>query len=89
MVADTFLSYDFEYSLRISTTDFSYLANSCIFEGNILRFRALASLKLFESSLQEVNDDHMYDNFLLLSTAIASLENSLTIYEAKEEMNEF
>ena len=53
MVADTYLSHDFEYSLRISTTDFSYFVNSCLFESNVLRFRALASLEMFQNSLQE------------------------------------
>ena len=48
MVADTYLTNDYEYSLRISTTNFSYTTNTALFMGNILRFRALASLKLFE-----------------------------------------
>ena len=48
MVADTYLTNDFEYSLRISTTDFSYVANTALFEGNILRFRALSNLKIFD-----------------------------------------
>ena len=53
MVADTYLSHDFEYSLRISTTDFSFFVNSSIFESNVLRFRALASIEMFQNSLQE------------------------------------
>ena len=53
MVADTYLTHDYEYSLRISETDFSFIANTCLFEGNILRFRALASLKLFEVSYKD------------------------------------
>lgn len=48
IVADTFLCNDYEYSLKISEQDFSYVANTSLFEGNILRFRALASIKLFE-----------------------------------------
>lgn len=52
MVADTYLTNDHEYSLRISTTDFSFIASTALFEGNILRFRALASLKLFEDGLK-------------------------------------
>ena len=47
MVADTYLSHDFEYSLRISTFDFSYFSNTNLFEGNLLRFRALAYLEMF------------------------------------------
>ena len=46
IVADTYLSHDYEYSLRISIINWSYFANSCLFEGNILRFRALASLAM-------------------------------------------
>ena len=53
MVADTYLTHDYEYSLRISGTDFSFIANTCLFEGNILRFRALASLKLFEEGFKD------------------------------------
>ena len=54
MVADTYLTHDYEYSLRISTTDFSFIANTFLFEGNILRFRALASLKLFEERFKDL-----------------------------------
>ena len=50
-VANTFLTNDYEYSLRISSADFSYIANSALFEGNILRYRALASIKLFELAI--------------------------------------
>ena len=48
IVANTYLTNDYEYSLHISQKDFSYIANTSMFEGNILRFRALASLQLFE-----------------------------------------
>ena len=57
IVANTYLSNDYEYSLRISTIDFSFIANSSLFEGNILRFRALASLKLFELYLRDNNEE--------------------------------
>jgi len=56
MVADTYLTKDYDYSLRISTTDFSYIANTRLFEGNILRFRALASLKMFEDGLKDMKN---------------------------------
>ena len=56
-VAATYLTNDFEYSLRIATTDFSCMTNTPLFEGNILRFRALSSLKLFEHSLEELEED--------------------------------
>ena len=55
MSVDAYLTHDYEYCLRISTTDFSYVANSCIFESNILRVRALASIKHFEDELVNVN----------------------------------
>ena len=53
--ANIFLSRDFEYCLRICSTNFSYVANSSLFEGNILRFRALASEQLF--SLMRLNQE--------------------------------
>lgn len=65
MVADTFLCNDYEYSLRISQQDFSYIANTSLFEGNILRFRALASIKLFEFAESEKGD--LIENFHLLT----------------------
>ena len=57
MVAETYLTNDFEYSFRISTTDFSYFTTTPIFEGNILRFQALANLKLFEQGLLEKEEN--------------------------------
>jgi len=48
IVAITYLSTDYEYSLKISGTDVSYIENSCLFESNILRYQALAYMKLFE-----------------------------------------
>ena len=47
-VADDYLMNEFEGSLRLSNTDLSSINNTPLFEGNMLRFRALASLKLFE-----------------------------------------
>ena len=41
--ANDFLSGDFESSLDICNTNFSNYANSSLFEGNLLRFRALAA----------------------------------------------
>ena len=85
-VADTYLKNDFEHSLRISTQDFSYVAYSPLFEGNILRFRALASLKLFE---QYNNDKYESPEETLdyLIKSIASLENAYNIFEVTEESN--
>ena len=86
--ADAYLTNDFEYSLRISTQNFSSIANSCLFEGNILRFRALASLKLFEHGLEEHEEDRQ-ENFIYLTKAIDSLDNALEIFKAEKELREF
>lgn len=47
-VANAFLTHDYEYCLRVASYDFRSIARSHLFEGNILRYRALASIKLFE-----------------------------------------
>ena len=83
-VADTYLMNDFEYSLRLSTNDFTSICTTSLFEGNIMRFRALASLKLFELGLEE-DIEFMQSNFEYLTTAIASLQNALQIYKAENE----
>ena len=88
MVADTYLANDYEYSLRISTNDFSYFANTSLFEGNILRFRALASIKLFEDCLKD-DEQNKEAYFSLLTTSIANLENAIDIYGAKNNFKEF
>ena len=87
-VADAYLTNDFEYSLRISTQNFSSIANTCLFEGNILRFRALASLKLFEHGLEE-QECYKRENFTYLTTAIDSLDNAMEIFKAEKELQEF
>lgn len=86
-VADAYLTNDFEYSLRLSTQNFSSIANTCLFEGNILRFRALANLKLFEHGLNEREEDKR-ENFAFLTQAIDSLDNALDIFKAKDVMLE-
>ena len=63
-VADAFLASDYEYSLRISSSDFSSTCNSDIFESNILRYRALASIKLFMCAIEE---KMMVQNFAMLA----------------------
>ena len=83
-VANAFLTNDLEYSLSISTSDFSYLANSSLFEGNILRFQSLASIKLFERAIEHENS---YENFGFLAQAIDSAQNALTIYNPDDSMS--
>ena len=77
---------EFEYSLRLSTNNFSSICFTPLFEGNILRFRALANLKLFECSLEEGFDGYMMEqNFEYLIKAIESLENAIEIFKAEKE----
>ena len=83
-VADTYLLNDFEHSLRISTTDFSYVANTALFEANILRFRALASLKLFQHCDLD-NEENIREEYDYLIKAIESMQNALQIYSAIDE----
>ena len=42
----------------LSFTDFSYVDISALFEGNILRYRSLASLKLFEHAKKDPLQDY-------------------------------
>ena len=91
MCADTYLINDFEYSLRISTTDFSCVANTPLFEGNILRLRALASIEIFRYEMgngKRMDALSIKENYNYLTSSIASLENAFIIYEAKEVMEE-
>ena len=82
MAVDTYLMHDYEFSLRISAADLSYIANDRLFESNILRVRALASLRLFEDDLEEVDEAFYSTTFQYLTTAIACFENALEIYKA-------
>ena len=52
IVANAFLSHDYEYCLRIAKNDFQFMPNQKVFEGNLLRFASLASFKLFEHAMQ-------------------------------------
>ena len=61
IIVNRYLLNDIESSLRISTKDFSSVANSSLFEGNVLRFRALAQLKLFENSLEHQESESYED----------------------------
>lgn len=40
--ANIFLTQDFEYCAQITLKNFSFIENTSLFEGNMLRFRALA-----------------------------------------------
>ena len=39
---NAFLKQDFEYCVQICSKDYSFVANTNVFEGNILRLKALA-----------------------------------------------
>ena len=83
-VADDYLMNEFESSLRLSTNDYSSICHTPLFEGNILRFRALASLKLFELEQKlEDSETDMKQNFEYLTKAIESLENAIEIFKAE------
>ena len=84
-VANIFLSRDFEYCLRICSTDFSYVANSPLFEGTILRFRALASEELFSLVRPEEQKDSGAPDYSSLFDAIDSAKNALQIYSDKDQ----
>ena len=40
--ANLFLSTNYEKCFKVCSANYSFIANSTIFEGNILRFKALA-----------------------------------------------
>ena len=83
MSANAYLSNDFEYSLRVSLRDVSYVAHTRLFESHILRYRALASLKMFEYGYDETEEDRK-ETFEYLTSAIESIENAYEIYSVKE-----
>ena len=83
-VANIFLSRDFEYCLRICSTDFSCVANSPLFEGTILRFRALASEELFSLVRPEEQKDSGAPDYSSLFDAIDSAKNALQIYSDQD-----
>ena len=45
---NTLLCADFAYVLRICSTNFSFIANTSLFEGNILRLKSLAAEYLYK-----------------------------------------
>ena len=55
MAANIFLSGDYEYSLSICSHNFSQVANTSLFEGNILRFKSLSAERLFQHVNQDFN----------------------------------
>ena len=82
LLANTFLTHDYEYCLRIGTTDFTIWSVSNIFRGNLVRFVSVASAKLFEHAMRE-QDDNFVDHVDFLYQALTCAEKALDIYEAK------
>ena len=82
-----FLSSDFEYCLRLTQKNFSFVENTSLFEGNILRFRSLAADQLFCRKDDWTTSDHQsFSNLENLFTALESAENALTIYEDRKDV---
>lgn len=53
IAAISFLSYDYEKGLEICKTNYSSLSNSLIFEGNILRLKAMCLSNLYKVKVQQ------------------------------------
>ena len=84
-MANIFLSSDYEYCLRICQYNFSYVANTSIFEGNILRFKSLAAEQIFKHSLEREDsqdgDNDSNSNIRMLFYAIEAAQNAREIYD--------
>ena len=71
-VANLFLSTDYEKCLYFSKINFSYVCNSVFFEGNILRYKALAlekiyckNQKIYELQQQSESDGYLEDHEMI------------------------
>ena len=86
------LQADYEYVLRICSTNFSYIANTSLFEGNILRLKSLASEQIYKIKAdtynQEEEEDQEYKtkNISKLLMAIDAAKNGLQIYQSDNHM---
>ena len=74
--------------MEVSEIDFSLYSKSFLFKSNILRYRALASLKMFEYGLAEEpnkDDENNLENekhiLEYLTTAIQCLKSAESMYE--------
>ena len=84
--ANIFLSSDFEYCLRITLKNFSFVENTSLFEANILRFRSLAAEQLFDQKDKTTIREHdIFRNLTNLFTALESAENAKIIYETRKD----
>lgn len=85
--ANIFLCQDFEYTVRICSTNFSYVANTSLFEGNILRIKSLAQQELFNIRQnqeffgdEEERSRERKQRLQVLLSAIDAARNALSIY---------
>ena len=84
MVADTFLTHDYESCMRYTSCNYSVLANSVLFESNLLRFFALTSFKAYEHAKHK-DPTSVNDNFNLLIQALKSAKQALELYESTND----
>ena len=84
-VANSFLFNDYEICLELCETNFSPIANSNLFEGNLLRFKALTLEHLYLKHTDESKPFNTirstYTNSNMLTRAKEALENALEIFQ--------
>ena len=86
-MANIFLSSDYEYCLRICQYNFSYVANTSLFEGNILRFKSLAAEQIFKHSQEREDASTSEDSessVRMLFYAIEAAQNAREIYDENQ-----
>jgi len=89
-VAVDYLANDLEMALNVCTSDLSYVTNSPIFEGNILRFKALTLERKYEQEIREIeerSDDeeeqaikNKEDSVPLIVNALEAIRNAFSIF---------
>ena len=77
--ANIFLQRDYDYCLHICETNFSQLNDITIFQGNMLRFKALAAEQLFHHKTIDLGDKS-FENSKLLMTAVESAKKALSLF---------
>jgi len=66
--------------------NFSFIENTSLFEGNILRIRSLAAEQLFHhKSFHTISEHEIFRNLTHLFTALESAENALEIYTDRKD----
>jgi hypothetical protein len=84
-----YLANDLEMCLNVCSTNMSCVSNGSIFEGNILRFKALALEKMYEKEVREAEEEEeaeqdinksSLDPVIYLVEAIEAILNSISIF---------